>query len=133
MEKSLKITKTGNGKIIVRPVVFVNIHTDRPSGRLSRIHGEITAIDAADGDFQVCQTEFAPTGMIATRYATTRMATVTVADPGDRRCVTVSTDDATGIFGADGLPQTFADLAVGEEVTVIGRLRPLTDAEAIKR
>ena len=121
MEKSLKITETGNGKLIIRPVVFVDIRTERPQGRLSRVHGEITGIDPFTGDFRLCQTVYVsnwdddgPNDAIG---------------PDGRRCVTVSSDDDTGIFGADGLPQTFADLAVGEEATVIGRLRALSDDE----
>jgi len=121
MEKSLKITETGNGRLIVRPVVFVDIRTERAQGRLSRVHGEITGIDPLAGNFRLCQTVY-------------------VAHWGDdnafgafgtegRRCVTVSSDADTGVFGTDGLPQAFADLAVGEEATVIGRLRPLADGE----
>lgn len=120
MEKSLKITETGNGKLIIRPVVFVNIRNQPPpDGRLTRIHGEITAIDAVNQDFRLCQTLFASQwdddhgdddGPI-----------------GDRRCITVNSDDGTGIFGSDGLPEDFADLAVGEEATAIGRLRPVDE------
>ena len=58
MEKSLKITETGNGKLIIRPVVFVDIRTKRPQGRLSRVHGEITEIDPLTGDFRLCQTVY---------------------------------------------------------------------------
>lgn len=121
MEKSLKITETGNGKLIVRPVVFVDIRTERPQGRLSRVHGEITEIDALTGDFRLCQTVYVSQWDDdgADRFM----------GDDDRRCVTVSTDDATGIFGEDGLPQAFEDLVVGEEATVIGRLRPLADDE----
>ncbi len=121
MEKSLKITETGNGKLIIRPVVFVDIRTERPQARLSRVHGEITEVDPLTGDFRLCQTVYVSQwddhgddGLTGDR---------------NRRCVTVSTDDATGIFGEDGLPQAFEDLAVGEEATVIGRLRPLADDE----
>ncbi len=121
MEKSLKITETGNGKLIIRPVVFVDIRTERPQARLSRVHGEITEIDPLTGDFRLCQTVY------VSHWGDDR--TNGAVGSGDRRCVTVSTDDATGIFGEDGLPQAFDDLAVGEEATVIGRLRPLADEE----
>lgn len=121
MEKSLKITETGNGKLIIRPVVFVDIRTERPQGRLSRVHGEITEIDPLTGDFRLCQTV----------YVSNRDDDRHNDDTGaeGRRCVTVSSDDDTGIFGEDGLPQAFEDLVVGEEATVIGRLRPLADDE----
>lgn len=120
MAKSLKITETGNGKIIIRPVVFVNIRTDRPDGRLSRIHGEISRIDTVSGTFVLCQTEFASRWDDDTVYA--------MPDFGSRHCLRVSTDDATGIFGENGLPETFADLMIGEEATVIGRLQAMPDA-----
>jgi hypothetical protein len=126
MEKSLKITETGNGKLIIRPVVFVDIRTERPLDRLTRIHGEIVAIDDATGDVRLCQTGF------ASRWDDEDDDDDDDDgddDIGDRRCLTVSTDADTGIFDPDGLPQSFLGLAVGEEATVIGRLRRLTDAE----
>jgi hypothetical protein len=121
MEKSLKITETGNGKLILRPVVFVDIRTERPQGRLSRIHGEITEIDPLTGDFRLCQTAYASSW--------DDDGINDAIDTDRRRCVTVSSDDDTGIFSEDGLPQAFEDLAVGEKATVIGRLRPLADDE----
>lgn len=115
MAKSLKITETGNGKIIIRPVVFVNIRTDRPTGRLSRIHGKISRLGPVSGDFVLCQTDFASRWDDDTVYNLPKF--------GDSHCLSVSTDEATGVFGENGLPETLADLAIGEEVTVIGRLQ----------
>jgi len=121
MEKSLKITETGNGKLIIRPVVFVDIRTGRPPGRLSRVHGEVTAIDPSSSAFRLCQTQ----------YASSWDAEPTNArlDGDHRRCITVSTGADTGVFGPDGLPQALEDLAVGEKATVIGRLRALDGDE----
>ncbi len=124
MEKSLKITETGNGKLIVRPVVFVDIRTESlPDARLTRIHGEIVDIDAAAQAFRLCQTKFASEwddddddDGDDDRH-----------DDSDRRCVTVDADVNTGIFADNGEPQDFGGLAVGEQVTAIGRLRPLDD------
>jgi len=117
MDKALKLTTTGGGRIILRPVVFVNIRTLQPDGRLARIHGRVTDINAGAGALRLCQSRFAS------------------AEPpppvgqdggfGAVHCVTVRTDGATGIFDSDGLPQDFTGLAVGEAVTAIGRLRPL--------
>lgn len=121
MEKSLKITETGNGRLIIRPVVFVDIRTERPEGRLSRVHGEITEIDLLTGDFRLCQTIY------ISNWNDDGIDDSSSGD--DRRCVVVSTDDATGIFGEDGLPQAFDDLVVGEQATVIGRFRALADDE----
>lgn len=113
--KSLKITQTGNGRLIVRPVVFVDIANGLPSPGLTRLHGRVADL-TAEGNFRLCQT---------------RLASATVGDDDedgfgdDRRCVRVRTDGATGIFAPDGLPQEFGALAEGERVTAIGRLRPV--------
>lgn len=119
MEKSLKITETGNGQIILRPVVFVDIRTDRPTGRLARVHGEISRIDPVNSKFELCQTDFASRWDGGRRDERPEF--------GDRHCLTVSTDASTGIFSGNGLPETFADLVTGEQATVIGRLQPLRD------
>ena len=120
MAKSLKITETGNNnRIILRPVVFVNIRTDRPDGRLARVHGEISRIDPVSGKFELCQTDFASRWDGDSSNA--------LPDFGDRHCLTVSTDTSTGMFAENGLPETFADLAIGEHATVIGRLQPRQD------
>jgi len=132
MDKALKLTTTGNGKIILRPVVFVNIRTAQLGGRLTRIHGEITDIDAVDGALRLCQSRFASGGPDVQPLHAGQDADDDDHDddegnhdPAGTRCVTVRSDAATGIFDADGLPQDFAGLAVGEEATVVGRLRPL--------
>jgi hypothetical protein len=115
MEKSLKITTTGGGKVIVRPVVFVDIRGDRPDGRLSRIHGVIRAIDLVGGNVALCQSEFASRGDDDDDAGRRSRF-------GDEHCVSVRTDDATGIFDAEGLPQDLAGLEAGEEATVVGRI-----------
>lgn len=113
MAKSLKITQTGNGKVIVRPVVFVDIRPTRPEDGLTRLHGVITAIDADNGTLRLCQSAL----------------TATPAGKGNPldagHCVSVFTDEDTGIFDQDGLPAAFADLEIGAEITAIGKLRSL--------
>lgn len=109
--KSLKVTTTGNGRVIVRPVIFVDILPTGPLGKLARVHGTVDAV-AGDGSFRLCQTALVAQGEVD-------------ADLGPRqRCLRVTTDAATGVFGTDGLPQ-LAPLVVGDRVTVIGRLAPL--------
>jgi hypothetical protein len=122
MEKSLKITETGNGRLIVRPVIFVDIRTQpRPDARLTRIHGEITEIDLASSSFRLCQTGFAS--------AWDDEDEDNDDDNEARRCIGVSTDEDTGLFDATGQPQDFTGLATGEEVTAIGRIRPRDEAD----
>ncbi|MEO8445348.1 MAG: DUF4382 domain-containing protein [Gammaproteobacteria bacterium] len=111
--KSLKITETGNGRLIVRPVVFVDIADGIAAPGLARIHGVIS--DRSADDFRLCQT------FLAASSPEDRAG----APLGPReRCVRVVGDGNTGVFGPDGLPQEQASLADGDEVTVVGRLRP---------
>ena len=131
MDKAFKLTTTGNGKIILRPVIFVNIRTAAVSGRLTRIHGEITDIDDGDGALRLCQSRFASaTGHGDEDDDDHEDADHDHGDFSADHCVTVrtDTDGITGIFDTDGLPQAFSGLAVGEEATVVGRLRPLDPA-----
>ena len=122
MDKSFKLTTTGGGRTILRPVVFVDIRTARPAGRLARIHGSITDINAADGSLRLCQSRFASAYPLLPLQDAGRNGD---HDFDARHCVTVRTDALTGVFDSDGLPQDLAGLAVGEEATAIGRLRPL--------
>jgi hypothetical protein len=114
--KSLKITTTGNGRVIVRPVIFVDILPSGPLAKLARVHGTVDAV-SGDGSFRLCQTALVVQGALDGDLA-----------PG-ARCLRVSTDGATGIFGPDGLPQEAVPLP-GDALTVVGRLRPLADGEA---
>jgi hypothetical protein len=118
MAKSLKVTETGNGKLILRPVIFVNIHSAPGSdARLTRLHGEITETSANDGSFRLCQTRF------ASEWDDDDDANE-MSDDHARRCVTISTDDDTGIFNSEGEPQGFDGLVAGDKATAIGHLRP---------
>lgn len=114
--KSLKITTTGNGRLIVRPVIFVDIVPSGPLPKLARIHGTVDEV-FPDGSFRLCQTALVVQGEQDDNLA-----------PRER-CVRVRTDAATGLFGPDGLPRG-EPVAAGDELTVIGRLRPLADGEA---
>jgi hypothetical protein len=109
--KSLKITETGSGMLILRPVIFVDISTNLAEG-LARVHGEVSEINLLAGTFRLCQTRLA----------------VHDHDDGDEgrfsTCLRVETDGDTGLFGPDGLPVDLAALADGDRATVIGRLRP---------
>lgn len=111
VEKSLKITTTDNGRVIVRPVVFVDIANGMGAPGLTRIHGVVSNREP-DGSFSLCQTRFvaSPRDDEGMRY--------------DDHCVRVQTDGDTGVFGTDGLPQSLLSLDDGEPATVIGRLRP---------
>lgn len=104
--RSIHIVGTGNGRYRFRPVVFVGFPDDEPRDKPARVHGEIVAIDEANGTLEICQAR--PTASARD-------------DVDDRRhCVIVIVDDQTGLFGPDANGIGFADLAVGEPATVIG-------------
>lgn len=110
--------QTDDGHIRLRPVVFVSIGSRAPSQRLTRIFGDVDSVDAAAQSFVLCQTALAAehdedNGADDGNDVTTERA----------HCVTVEADDATGVFDANGLPVTFADVAAGDELLAIGRLR----------
>lgn len=111
VDKSLKITETGNGKVIVRPVIFVRVGTV-PGFKegITRVSGEITRINEAPDAFLLCMVD-----LMATPSGSTNPD---VAE----RCVKTAIKDDTGVFGSDGLPIRPSALAIGDLVTVVGTL-----------
>lgn len=114
VDKSLKVTETGNGKFIVRPVIFV--HIGRLPGfknGLTRVFGEIREIGADFLALQLCRSRLisSPSDM--------------GEDDGEQpeRCIRVLLDENTGLFGNDGLPIDVTDLIVGDPATVVGHFR----------
>jgi hypothetical protein len=112
MDKSLKIIETGNGKIKVRPVIFV--HIGRLPGfksGLTRVFGEITRLAEDFSVLQICSDRL--------------MATPLGMDDEvnfPERCVKVVLDERTGVFGPDGLPVRVGTLMIGDPVTIVGFL-----------
>ncbi len=116
MNKSFKTTETGSGKLIVRPVIFARITTSGSATRMTRVFGTVASLDADAQSFVLCQT----------RLAGSDDDDDDSDDDGDDafdHCIGVATDDRTAVFGADGLPVTFADIAVEMELTAVGFLR----------
>lgn len=121
MEKAFKTVETRNGRVIVRPVIFARIVPRGVSSRLTRVFGEVRSVDSETQSFVLCQT-----GLFANHDD----------DDDDKResasydrCLVVATDELTGVFNADGLPVTFADVFVDDELTAIGLLRHDNDGE----
>ena len=127
MNKAFKTTTTGNGRVIVRPVVLVNITREPPVGRLTRLRGTVSEIDADLHAFLLCQDE------LVSAMHDDDEAEEDESDNGDddydRHCIDVSTDDLTGFFAADGQPIGFDALAVDDLVTAVGHLRRQEDDE----
>jgi hypothetical protein len=112
MDRSLKIIETGNGKIKVRPVIFV--HIGRLPGfkaGLTRIFGGITRLADDFSALQLCSNR-----LVATPFS--------MHDEVDlpERCIKVVLDDRTGVFGPDGLPVRVGTLMIGDLVTIVGFL-----------
>ncbi|MDH3646020.1 MAG: DUF4382 domain-containing protein [Gammaproteobacteria bacterium] len=110
MDARRSIHMTGNGRYRFRPVVFVDVLSDRFDGKNVRINGEITAIDEANSTMEVCQ-----------QRPSSSSDDNALMDGRTAHCVTVVIDDETGIFDSDGNAAAFVDLQVGDQVTVIGR------------
>jgi hypothetical protein len=110
MEKSLKLTETGSGKWIMRPVIFVHIGT-KPLFKqgLVRLSGTVQAV--GDLGFELCSTP--------TAAATTSAS--------EQYCVNVLVKSDTGVFDSGGVPRTDQTVTVGEELTVLGLLRRTED------
>ena len=112
MEKAFKTTETGNGQIIVRPVIFANVRTDGSSSRLTRVYGNVRSVDV--DSLILCQTAL---------YANHDDDD----DDDEERCIVVTSDSMTGVFNADGLPVTFADVFPMDTLTAVGLLRYVDD------
>lgn len=117
MNKAFKTIETGAGPTIVRPVVFARVHGEGRFDRLTRIAGSVDSIDREAQRLTLCRSAgFADDD-------DDEDGDDGADDDDGRHCVRVATDDATGVFDADGLPVTFADVAVDDTLTAVGFLR----------
>jgi hypothetical protein len=108
--KAFKLTHTGNGKYLVRPVVFVNVLSDNSMGKLVRVYGTVQnkMEDTQGGSFDLCRTDIAWHDK--------------KSDSTTEHCVTVQVGGESSVFNALGDPASFADVTNGGNATVIGRL-----------
>jgi hypothetical protein len=112
MKKSLMFVTTGNGRVKIRPVAFVNIDTRPPVAKFTRVSGEIVELFPDVAGLRICRAGLTadPVGPFAGQL------------PDRLLCLDVLTNERTGVFGPDGLPTDFAALLVGDSVTIAGRL-----------
>ena len=114
VNESLKLTETGQGRIIMRPVIFVDIGTEPAFKQgLIRVTGVVQLIADNATVFRICSGDDAvqiPENPILNSL-----------------CLDVIVTDKTGLFGEDGLPILASELAVGEVVTVLGLLQRSAD------
>ena len=116
MEKAFKTTETGNGETIVRPVIFANVTTGGSSGRLTRVYGNVHSVDV--DSLILCRTAL---------YANHDDDEDEDEDDDQEHCIVVTADSMTGVFDADGLPVTFANVFPMDTLTAIGFLRHVDD------
>jgi hypothetical protein len=108
--KAFKLTQTGNGRYLVRPVVFVNVIKDTLTGKLVRVFGTVgnKQTTSEGGSFDLC--------------GTTIFWHDDKSEQDKTHCVMVQATATTSLFNSTGDPAVFADLNNGEPATVIGRL-----------
>jgi len=118
MKESLKLTETGNGKIKMRPVVFVDIGTTPGfKAGLVRVSGMVKLIAPDFTAFRICSPDF---------------STQLPDDPLlGAMCLDILTNNTTGIFDDEGNAVGVVDLAKEDPVTVIGLLQRSVDGPVV--
>jgi hypothetical protein len=121
-ERAFKVTQTGNAKkLIVRPVIFVDIGSAPAFRTLARVQGTIESVSGMLDGFLLCDTVFISGSLPPQADDET--------DSTAEDCFRVILDVATGVFGEDGLPLDPINLAAEMPVTVIGRLSVLDTSQ----
>ena len=118
MHESLKLTETGNGRVIMRPVIFVDIDTE-PGFKegLVRVFGLVAAVASDGSAFRLCSPDI-----------TTQLSSTPVLGA---LCLDIIMTDKTGIFDAKGIPMMVSELIVKNPITVIGLLRRAMDGAVV--
>jgi hypothetical protein len=126
-ERSFQVVQTGSNKLLMRPIIFVNIFEDSIylPDRLVRLAGNIQAgsisgagtADPADDSFRLCDLEF------ISQSAGPSMGDAT-------SCVKVYVDASTSLFDDMGDVAAFTDISDGESLTAIGFIVETDDVEA---
>lgn len=106
VDKALERMSEEGGDLILEPVIFVEIDDEAPRARITRIHGEVSAV--TDTGFQICDTQ------LVSSTDTKRRSLAACAD--------VAVDDLTAYFGSEGLPILRTDIETGDPLTVVGHI-----------
>jgi hypothetical protein len=115
---SLKLTETGNGKIKMRPVIFVDIGTVPAFKQgLVRVFGQIKLIALDSSTFRLCSPD------VMTQLSTSPVL--------GALCLDVLINEKTGIFDATGNPVDISTLGIDSFTTVVGLLRRSADGPAV--
>jgi len=105
---SIKINEKGNGPVIFRPQVFVEIMSVEDPGRLLLVEGVVEEIDreASPVELRLCE--------VAIHLRTER-------EVSDRPCLTVFVEEGTSIFDRDARPTDLDAIFLGDRAAVFGR------------
>lgn len=111
--RSFKLTQTGSGQTLFRPVVFVDILGDADLQRVSFLHGTINRLGGENDDagFELCDLRPLTGGGLSRRD----------------ECRTVELDDDTAIFDAAAEPIAFGAVDDQSPAVVGGRLGAADD------
>jgi hypothetical protein len=106
--RSIQINETGNGDVIFRPQVFVEIMSVEDPGRLLLVEGVVEELDreASPVELRLCE--------VAIHLRTER-------EVSDRPCLTVFVAEGTSIFDRDARPTDLDAIFLGDRVAVFGR------------
>ena len=108
--KSIKLTGTGSGNYLMRPVVFVDVLSGAVSGKLLRLEGEVAQVAPEVGEILLCDIDLA------------------LIDPGgtlgseDEQCIVVVTASNTPVFDSSGEWIVLGQVEVGSHMAALGRL-----------
>lgn len=121
-DKSLKITTTGSGGYIFRPVIFVTVAGQDTATRLVRVSGTVRSPDATTHSFYLCDTGL--DSVLTERVAASDHGDDDVYDDdySHSDCVYVREGDGVAYVSASGEAATFAGLLDGETATVLGHI-----------
>ncbi len=140
-DKSIHLIQQGNGAYRFRPVIFIDVISDKVSGKLVRVAGVID--DVENDHFKLCRT-----GMRIESHDDSRESESTHESDHDaeddsehesehheshpneddhERCVTVNRSDNTTYFNANGEVLDPVTLVEGAPATVLGYFRTRTN------
>lgn len=106
VNKALERMHEEGGDLILEPVIFVEIDDEAPQNKITRIHGEVSAV--TDTGFRICDTQ-----LVSSTDSKRRSLSA---------CADVAVDELTTYFGPAGTPILMSAIEIGDPVTVVGHI-----------
>ncbi|UCC14290.1 MAG: DUF4382 domain-containing protein [Gammaproteobacteria bacterium] len=126
-KRSFQVVETGNGKLKLRPIIFVDVYQGSIvlPDRLVRVFGTVEpesfenadTSDPSDDSFRLCNLEFI-----------SQASGPSLGGPDD--CVRVYTDGETSVFDDTGAEVDFSAVTENEPLTAVGFLVDTDDSDA---